>query len=261
MNREWFRELWVYRELFYFLAWRDVKVRYKQTVLGVAWAILQPLLTMVIFLVLFAKIANISTEEVPPAIFYYTALVPWIYFSATLAMCGNSLVGNANLLTKVYFPRTILPGAVVLSGLVDFAIGALFITCLLFYYHIWPDWRLVLWPFLLLLLALVTLGLGMLLAALTVRYRDVKYAVPFLIQLGLFVTPVIYPPSMVPDQYHFLLALNPLSGIVDSFRSVFIPGRPIHWDLLGASIVLTPLIVAVGSVYFTKTEQSFADMV
>lgn len=260
-NISWLHELWRYRELFYFFAWRDVKVRYKQTLLGVAWVILQPLVTMLIFVVLFGKIASLPTDGTPHALFYYAALVPWIYFSTTLGMCCNSLVSNANLLTKVYFPRTILPASVALSGLVDFIIGTVLVIGLLAYYRILPNWHILLWPFLMFLLAILAYGLGMILAALTVKYRDVKYATPFLIQIGLFVTPIIYSFTNIPEQYRKLLVLNPLTGIIEAFRASLSPLRTIDWELLGVSIVFTTTILVVGTIFFRKAERSFADLV
>ena len=261
IDREWLRELWQYRELFYFLAWRDVKVRYKQTMLGVVWAVIQPVATMLVFLVLFGKIASIPTDGTPHAVFYYTALVPWIYFSGTLATCANSLVSNTNLLTKVYFPRNVLPAAVVLSGLVDFGIGMFLVVGLLAYYHIVPNWHIVLLPLVALLLLLLAYSIGVILAAVTVKYRDVKYATPFLIQLGLFVTPIIYPPSMVPEAYRPLLLLNPLTGIIDAFRAIFVPSHPFEWGLLGVSALSTLLLLLVGTLYFRAAERSFADTI
>jgi len=261
MSLEWFQELWHYRGLFYFLAWRDVKVRYKQTVLGVVWAIIQPLLTMLIFLLMFSKLAKIPTDGTPPALFYYTALVPWIYFSSTIGLCGTSLIGNSNLITKVYFPREILPGAVALSGLVDFGVSGVLTAGFLLYFRITPDWHLLLLPFLICLLVMLTYGLGIILAAVTVKYRDIKYATPFLIQLGLFITPIIYPPSMLPEKYHLLLVLNPLSGIINSFRAILVPTQPMPWGLLGASVVVTILIFVFGTVYFQRSAESFADTI
>jgi lipopolysaccharide transport system permease protein len=261
MRLEELRELWQYRELCFFMAWRDIKLRYKQTALGIAWAVLQPLLTMAIFLVLFDRIAKIPTDGLPSPLFYYTALVPWIYFSTTLSLCGTSLVSNSDLLTKVYFPRRILPIATTLSGLVDFGISALLIIGLLVYYQISPDVHVLLWPAVTILLGLLTYGLGLFVAALTVKYRDVKYAIPFIIQLGLFVTPIIYPASMVPDKWRLLVVLNPLTGIIEAFRSAVIPARPMQWDLLVCSIMMTGLIVLVGELYFKKTEKFFADLI
>ena len=261
LNAKSIVELWRYRELFYFLAWRDVKVRYKQTVLGVAWAVLQPLLTMVVFMVLFGKIAKISTDGIPPALFYFSGLVPWIYFSGTLNMCANSLVSNVNLITKVYFPRIIIPAAVALSGIMDFLIAVVFIGGFMIYYGIVPNGQLFLLPFLIVLLFAFTYGLGMFLAALTAQFRDVKYAAPFFIQLGMFLSPIIYPPSFVSEQYRFWLGLNPLTGIIDSFRAAIIPDHPIQWNLLVLSIVVTAVILAVGGVYFHKVERTLADVI
>ena len=210
------RELWDYRELFYFLAWRDIKVRYKQTVLGALWAIIQPLFTMVIFTVVFGQMANIPSGGVPRPIFYFSALLPWIYFSSTLGAAGQSLASNAGLLTKIYFPRIILPAAAALGGLVDFLIGSVFLIGFIVYYDLPVGWSLLLWPILLLPLVLLAFGLGTFLAALNVRYRDVKYAVPFAIQLLLFMSPIIYPSSVVPDRFQWLVALNPLSGLIEA---------------------------------------------
>jgi lipopolysaccharide transport system permease protein len=260
MNKEWIQELWRFRELFYFLAWRDVKIRYKQTVLGVAWAVLQPLLTMAIFLVLFGKIANIPTDGIPPALFYYAGLVPWMYFSTALGMAANSLVSNSNLLTKVYFPRSVLPAGSVLGGLVDFAIGGLLLGGFLVYYQVPLRWNLLLWPLLTLLLVMITYGLGLFLSALTVKYRDVKYIVPFVVQLGLFVTPVIYPVSAMPARYRHLLALNPLTGIIDGYR-IALADRTPDWATLGISVFTSILVLAIGALYFSKVEKSFADLV
>ena len=254
-------ELWRYRELFYFLAWRDVKVRYKQTALGVVWAVLQPLLTMVVFMVLFGKIAKISTGEIPPALFYYIGLVPWIYFSGTINMCANSLVSNVTLITKVYFPRIIIPASVALSGIVDFLIAVAFIGGFMIYYGVVPSGHLLLLPFLIVLLFVFTFGLGLFLAAMTAQFRDVKYAAPFFIQLGLFVSPIIYPPSFVSEQYRFWLGLNPLTGIIDSFRAAIIPDQPVEWSLLGLSIIVTAVILVVGTMYFHKVERTLADVI
>lgn len=261
LNVRWVSELWRYRELFYFLAWRDVKVRYKQTMLGVVWAVLQPLLTMVIFMVLFGKIAKISTDETPPAIFYYVGLVPWIYFSGTISMCANSLVSNVNLITKVYFPRVIIPASVALSGIADFLIAMAFIGGFMAYYGIVPGGQFLLLPFLIILLFAFTYGLGMFLAALTAHFRDVKYATPFFVQLGMFVSPIIYPPSFVSEEYRFWLGLNPLTGIIDSFRAAIIPNHPVEWGLLTLSVAVTVVTLVVGAMYFHKVERTLADVI
>ena len=243
------------------MVWREIKLRYKQTTLGIAWAVLQPLLTMAVFLVLFSRVAKIPTDGLPSALFYYVALVPWIYFSTALALSGNSLINNTDLLTKIYFPRRILPAAHTLSGLVDFGLSSLVIIGMLAYYGIWPDLHVLWWPVITMLLLILTYGVGLFLAALTVKYRDVKFAVPFAIQLGLFVTPIIYPVSMVPDKFRLLVLLNPLTGIIEAFRSAIFPDQRIQWELLMYSTIMTGLIVLVGEVYFRKTEKYFADLV
>jgi lipopolysaccharide transport system permease protein len=255
------RELWGFRELFYFLAWRDVKVRYKQTVLGVLWAAIQPLFTMVIFTVVFGQVANISSEGVPRPVFYFSALLPWIYFSSTLTSSGMSLVSNSGLLTKIYFPRIVLPAAAALVPLVDFVIGSVFLTGFIVYYDIPVGWNLLLWPILFVPLMLLAFGVGTFLAALNVKYRDVKYAIPFGIQLLLFMTPIIYPSSVFPERYQWLLALNPLSGLIEAFRYAVVPTYPINWNVLGLSLAITA-VALVGAVwYFKRTEKAFADIV
>ena len=261
LNARWILELWDYRELVYFLAWRDVKVRYKQTVLGVLWAVIQPFFTMVIFTLLFGQLAKIPTDGIPGPIFYFSALVPWIYFSSTLTNAGMSLVSNSNLLTKIYFPRIILPAAVALSNLVDFFIGSAMFIGLMAYYEIPLGWSLLLWPSLVILLVLLSLSLGVFLAALNVKYRDFRYAIPFAIQLLLFATPIIYPASMVPEKFQWLVALNPLSGVIEAFRYALVPNSAIDWKLLGFSIGITAVLFVVGVTYFRRAEKVFADIV
>jgi lipopolysaccharide transport system permease protein len=261
MNGEALREFWTYRELFYFLAWRDVKVRYKQTALGVTWAVLQPLLTMCVFTLLFGNLAKMPSDGIPYPLFYLGALLPWMYFAATLSNSGNSLVTNANLITKVYFPRVILPTSAAFSGLVDFAIGWFLLLGMMGYYQVAPGWRLLIWPLLVMPLFALALGVSMILAALNVRYRDIKYTLPFLVQLWLFVTPVIYPISIIPERYRLLAALNPLTGIIDAFRASLVPDKQIDWQLLGVSSVVTVALFTIAVVYFRKTERTFADIV
>ena len=254
-------DLWRYRELFYFLAWRDVKVRYKQTALGVAWAVLQPLMTMLIFTLLFGKLGNMPSDGIPYPLFYFSALLPWTYFSATLTNAGNSLVVNANLLTKVYFPRVILPTSTAFSGLVDFGIGCILLVGMMVYYRVTPGWELLLWVPLVALLFVLALGVSMILAALNVKYRDVKYTLPFLVQFWLFATPVIYPMSIIPGRYRLLVALNPVSGVIDAFRASLTPGKHIDWQLLLISSLITLAIFSIAVLYFKKTERAFADIV
>jgi lipopolysaccharide transport system permease protein len=255
------RELWDYRELLYFLAWRDVKVRYKQTALGVLWAIIQPFFTMVIFTVLFGQIVNIPSEGVPRPVFYFSALLPWIYFSSTLTSVGMSLVSNSALLTKIYFPRIILPIAAALVPLVDFAIGSVFLAGFIWYYDLQAGWTLLLWPMLALPLALLAIGTGAFLAALNVRYRDVKYAIPFGVQLLLFMTPIIYPTSAFPERFQWLLALNPLTGLIETFRYAVVSAYPVDWRALALSVAATVLLLIFGVLYFRRTEKAFADII
>jgi len=261
MNRTWLRELWLYRELFYFLVWRDVKVKYKQSLLGIGWAVIQPLFAMVIFTLFFGRLANVPSEGVPYPVFSYAALLPWTYFAGAIALAGNSLVSNANMVNKVYFPRVALPVSSVLSGLVDFAVASVFLVVLMLYYDIAFSWMLLLIPLLVGALVVLAAGVGMFFAALHVRYRDVKYALPFLIQLWMFVTPVIYPVSMIPDRYKGVFALNPVSGIIDGFRACILPGRSFDLTVLGISLAVTAAVFVSGALYFRQTERWFADII
>ncbi|HUN75618.1 MAG TPA: ABC transporter permease [Steroidobacteraceae bacterium] len=254
-------ELWSFRELLFFLVWRDIKVRYKQTGLGVLWAVVQPLCTMAIFTVLFGRLANVPTDGIPRPIFYFSALLPWLYISNGVSNASMSLVANNTLLTKIYFPRIMLPAGVVLSGLVDFAIGCCALVGFILYYHLPLGPKALIWPACVALMILLTLSLSTLLSALNVRYRDVKYAVPFVLQLWMFACPIIYPASLVPARFQKLLALNPAGGLIDAFRSCLVPGVPIHWELLGISTLVTAFLLLVAVAYFRGTEQAFADII
>jgi len=261
VNQGTIRELWAYRELVYFLAWRDVKVRYKQTVLGVLWAVLQPLFTMVVFTLLFGQLAKIPTDGLPGPVFYFAALVPWIYFSSTVSNAGMSLVANSTLLTKIYFPRIILPAAAAVSNLMDFLISSVFLLGFVLYYGMPLGWSLLLWPVLVVLVTMLSFSLGTIFAALNVKYRDIKYALPFFIQLLMFATPIIYPASMIPERFRWLLALNPLSGIVEAFRYSVAPVRAPDWNLVALSVGASVVLFAAGLVYFRSTEKAMADLV
>ena len=256
-----FQELWRYRELLVFLIWRDILARYKQTAIGIAWAVIQPFLTMLVFTIFFGKLTKIPTDGLPPAIFWYSALLPWTFFSGALISSGNSLISNTDLITKVYFPRIIIPASAVLSGLVDFAIASVMLVAMMAYYGIHPGWGVVIWPLSVFFLILLALGSGMFLAAMNVTYRDVKYALPFGVQLLLFITPVIYPTSIIPERYRFLMALNPLTGIIESCRAALLPTRSVDWNLLGVSLLVTSLIFLLGFLYFRRVERTFADVV
>jgi lipopolysaccharide transport system permease protein len=255
------KEILQYRELLFFLVWRDIKVRYKQTVLGAVWAIIQPFFLMVVFTLFFGRLAKMPSDGIPYPIFSYAALVPWIYFSTSLSMSGSSLVSNTNLIQKVYFPRIALPASSVLTGVIDFAIASTMLIGMMFYYGVSPSWELLLWPVLILPLMMLALGVGMILGALNVRYRDVKYAIPFLVQLWLFVTPIIYPTSIVPEKLRFLLALNPLTGLIEAFRSALLPHRSIDWQLFSISMAVTIVLLVLGTLYFYRTERQFADVI
>lgn len=263
-SRAWvpinFPDLWAYRELLYFLVWRDVRVRYKQTVLGAAWAILQPLITMIIFTYFFGKLARVPTEGIPYPIFFYTGLLLWTYFSNSVMSGANSLIGNTNLVTKVYFPRLIIPASAVGAGLVDFAIASFLLIGLLIYYNfpVTPGY-LMLVP-LVALTTLFALGMAVLLAALNVRYRDVRYVLPFLIQVWLFVSPVIYPSTLVPEEWRWMMILNPLTGIIEGFRAALF-GREFHWLSLGYSALFTFMLIAYASYTFRRMERHFAEFI
>lgn len=254
------RELWAYRELLYFLIWRDVKVRYKQTALGVAWAIMQPLFTMLIFTLFFGWLARVPSDNIPYPIFAYAGLLPWTFFANAITSTSNSLVGSANLITRVYFPRMIIPIAAIGAGLVDFAIAFTMLVPLMIYYRISLTWAIVMFPVLALLTTLLALGMGMWLSAINVKYRDVRFVLPFLIQLWMFVSPVIYPMSFLPDKVRRVLAFNPMSGIIEGYRSSLF-GLPFNWKTLGLSVVITFGLLIYSSYAFRRMEKSFADII
>lgn len=253
-------DFWAHRDLFYFLIWRDVKVRYKQTLLGVAWAILQPLLTMLVFTVLFGNLAHVPSDGKPYPIFVYAGLLPWNFFANALDNSSNSLVGNASLITKVYFPRLVIPVAAVGAALVDFGIATAILFIMTAYYGVGLSFRLLMLIPLTFLLALFASAVGMRLSALNVKYRDIRYALPFLINIWMYATPVIYPVSFVPARWRWMLMLNPLGGIIQGFRSAIF-GDPFRWnELLGsATIALTALSYSVYS--FRQMEKEFADII
>ena len=261
MNETWISELWRYRELIYFFAWRDVKVRYKQAALGAAWAILQPLLNMLVFTLFFGRLVGTEGMAIPYPLFCFFALVLWTYFSGVVNLASQSLVSNANLLGKVYFPRVALPASNAISGLVDFGIGLACLAGLMAYYRVRPGWSLVLAPVFLVGLLLFTVGVSLILAALNVRFRDIKYTIPFMVQLGLFVTPVIYPATIIPERFRPLAALNPLWGIIEGFRPSLFPAVPLDPALTAISLTVAALVFAAGLLYFQKAERVFADII
>jgi lipopolysaccharide transport system permease protein len=261
MMSKFFPELWHYRELLYFFAWREIKVRYRQAALGAAWALIQPLATMVVFTLLFGRLAHLPSEGIPYSVFVYCALVPWTYFAGVLALASNSLVNNDQLLTKVYFPRVLLPAGTAVAGLLDFVIGGLLLIGLMAYHHITPTRMLLLSPLVVLLMVLLTSGVSMVLAAANVRYRDIKYALPFLIQIWMFATPVIYPAEMIPQRFQALLALNPCWGMIEAFRACLLPGAPVNLRLIGTSVCVTVAVFLGGALYFHRSERNFADVI
>jgi lipopolysaccharide transport system permease protein len=261
MKNETIGELWRYRELLYFFAWRDIKIRYRQAALGAGWAVIQPLATMLIFTLFFGGMAHMPSDGIPYPIFAYCALVPWTYFSGVLSLAGNSLVTNSALITKVYFPRILLPAAVAMAGLLDFLVSSILLVVMMFYYHVQPTRALIYSPLVLILMVLLTVGVSMFVAAVNVRYRDVKYVLPFLIQIWLFVTPIIYPVSMIPARFRPLLALNPCWGLIDGFRACLFPGRRMDFSLMGLSIAVAIALFVMGALYFRKAERSFADVI
>lgn len=255
------RELWRYRGLFFFLVWRDVKVRYAQTVLGAGWAILQPLLTMVVFSAIFGGFAKIPSDGVPYPVFSLAALVPWTYFSTALAGSSNSLVANSNLITKVYFPRLVVPLASVLASLVDFAIGLVMLFLVMAGYGMFPSAEaLLVLPLVVLGMMLVASGVGCWMAALNVQYRDVKYVVPFLVQVWMYLSPVVYPMSEVPAQYRAVYALNPMAGVIEAFRAVLLGTGAVSYRLIGFSLGVGVVVFVTGALYFRRMERVFADV-
>jgi lipopolysaccharide transport system permease protein len=254
------RGLWAYRELLYFLTWRDVKVRYKQTLLGAAWAIIQPLFTMIIFTLLFGRLAGIKSDDIPYPLFAYAGLLPWTFFSNAVTSSGNSLVGSANLVTKIYFPRLIIPSAAVAAGLVDFLLAFLVLIPLMFYYGVTVSTKLFLLPGLVLLITLLALAVGMWMSALNVKYRDIRYALPFLIQLWMFVSPVIYPSSMLSGKLRIFLTINPLTGIIENFRAALL-NRRLNLSSLAISTGITLILLLYSAYSFRRMERHFADIV
>jgi lipopolysaccharide transport system permease protein len=254
-------ELWEYRELLYFFVWRDVKIRYKQTVIGVAWAVLQPFLMMLVYSLIFGRLAHLPTDGLPFYVFYYSGLLPWMYFAAAMQSSTTTIVENQRLITKVYFPRLQLPFSSVLSGLVDFAVSFLMFIAILVYYRIYPTGAVIWFPAFLLLGIITAMGVGLWLAALNAIYRDVRYVLPFLVQAWMIASPVAYPASIVPEKWRWLYGLNPMAGVIEGFR----------WSLTGygafpARLVLTSSIVALlflfsGIAYFQKVESTIADVV
>ena len=254
-------ELWRYRELIFFLSWRDIMVRYKQTALGIAWAVIQPVFTMIIFSVFFGRLAGMPSDGLPYPIFVYCALLPWQLFAFSLTESSNSLVANQQLITKVYFPRLVIPISAVLASLVDFMIAFVLLIGMIWHYHIIPTQALWTLPLFVLLAVSLALGVGLWLSALNVRYRDVRYTLPFLTQVWLFATPIAYPSSLVPEPWRVLYGINPMAGVVEGFRWALLNTGTAPGDMLTVSVVVTLVIVVSGLYYFRRMERTFADTV
>jgi lipopolysaccharide transport system permease protein len=258
------RELWRYRELIYFLVWRDVKVRYKQSLLGALWAILQPFLTMVVFSIFFGRFMGVPTDGSPYPVFSYAALLPWQVLESGVSKAGTSLVAGRNLVTKVYFPRIAIPMAPILAGLVDFALAAVVYLGMIVYYQVRPGWEIILLPAFLLVAVMTTVGASLWLAALNVAYRDVAFVIPFLVRVWFFVTPVTYPVSVVPEPYQTLYWMNPMVGVVEGFRwSLYAAGEGavLPWNLMAVSAGVALVLVVTGTAFFRRMERTFADLV
>ena len=255
------RELWAARELLYFFVWRDIKVRYKQTAIGAAWAVIQPFMTMVVFSLFFGHLAKIPSYGLPYPIFYYTALLPWTYFATALQAATNVVVDQQHVITKVYFPRLVLPLSAVISGLVDFAVSFVVLLGIMLYYRMLPGPAVLLLPAFLLLAVLTALGVGLWLSALNALYRDVRYIVPFLVQFWLFASPVAYPASLIPQRWRWLYGLNPMAGVIEGFRWALTGRGQAPSSMLVASATITVVLVAGGAAYFHKMEGTIADVV
>src|SRR6185312_15067276 len=253
------QELWAYRELLYFLIWRDVMVRYKQTALGAAWAVIQPVFMMLVFSLFFGRLGKIPSDGIPYPVFTFCALLPWQLFAHALTESSNSLVGNQNLITKVYFPRLVVPISAVLGGLVDFGVAFAILLVMMLYYGIVPTWAIITLPGFILLAVMTALGVGLWLSALNVQYRDVRYTINFLVQFWLFATPVAYPSSIVPERWRALYGLNPMAGVVEGFRWALLGKQP-PGALLAVSVAVVIAILFGGLYYFRRMEQEFADV-
>lgn len=261
-ERLYWKDLWNYRELFYFLAWRDILVRYKQTVIGILWALLRPLLIMLVFTIVFGKLAKLPSEGAPYPILVFAAMLPWQFFANAFSESSNSLIDNANLISKVYFPRLVIPTSSIIVSFVDFLISGIILIGLMFWYDFWPSWRLIALLPLIVVAFAAAMGAGLWIAALNVKYRDFRYIVPFVVQFGLYISPVGFSSSIIPEQYRLLYSINPMVGVIDGFRWAIL-GSDVSFYLPGflLSIGLVALLLAGGLWFFRKTERTFADII
>ena len=258
-EKNYWRDLWIFRELFYILSWRDIKVRYKQTVIGAAWSVIRPLLTTAIFTFIFSRVAKLQPPTgVPYVLLVFAGMLPWQFFANALGEASNSLVGNANLISKVYFPRMIIPASAIITSLLDFGISFGIMLGIMIFYQYLPDPKIFLLPVFILLTLLASFGIGLYITALNVKYRDFRYIIPFIIQIGLYITPVGFSSSLIPSKWRLLYSLNPMVGVVDGFRWCIL-GQPMYWPSFTASVAAILLFLLIGIRYFRKTEKSFAD--
>jgi lipopolysaccharide transport system permease protein len=261
-ERHYWRDLWRYRELFYFLAWRDILVRYKQTVIGLAWALIRPLLTMIVFVFVFGKLAKLPSDGVPYPILVFAALLPWQFFANAFTEAGNSLISNANMISKVYFPRLVVPTSAVIVSFVDFLISGIILVGLMAWYGFAPEWRIFTLPLFILIAFVAAMGVGLWTAALNVKYRDFRYIIPFVVQFGLYVSPVGFSSNIVPEKWRLIYSINPMVGVIDGFRWAILGGNTqLYWPGFLLSISLVLVILVTGIVYFRRTEKTFADVI
>jgi lipopolysaccharide transport system permease protein len=258
----YWKDLWRYRELFYFLAWRDILVRYKQTVIGVLWSVIKPLFTMLVFVFVFGKLAKLPSDGLPYPVLVLSGMLPWLFFASAFSEAGNSLIGNANIISKVYFPRLIVPLSSVIVCMVDFMISGVLLVALMFWFGVVPNEKIIFLPFFIFLVVAAAVGAGLWVAALNVKYRDFRYIVPFVIQLGFYVSPVAFTSNIIPEKWRLLYALNPMVGIIDGFRwSITATNTPLYWRGVVVAVVIVFLLIVTGVRYFRTTEKSFADVI
>lgn len=261
-ERHYWRDLWRYRELFFFLAWRDILVRYKQTVIGISWALIRPALVIVVFTIVFGKLAKLPSGDIPYPVLVCAAMLPWQFFAGALGEAGNSLIGNANLISKMYFPRLIIPASAVVVTFVDFLISTVILGGLMIWYEFVPDWRLIVLPLFILAAIGAALGIGLWVAALNVKYRDFRYIIPFVIQFGLYISPVGFSSSVVPEKWRLLYSANPMVGVIDGFRWALLRGEETpYWPGVAISILLVLFFLITGVKFFRRTERGFADII
>lgn len=261
-ERHYWKDMWRYRELFFFLAWRDILVRYKQTTIGFAWALIRPFLTMIVFVFVFSKLAKIPSGDVPYPILVFAALLPWQFFANAFTEAGNSLISNSNMISKVYFPRLVVPTSSVIVSFVDFLISGAILVGLMFWYGFSPDWRIVTLPLFIFIAFAAAMGAGLWTAALNVKYRDFRYVIPFVVQFGLYVSPVGFSSTIVPEEWRLLYSINPMVGVIDGFRWAILGGTTqLYWPGFILSLFLVLLMLVTGIYYFRKTEKTFADII